>query len=164
PDATLVADAGGRIRVINRQAEELFGYYADELVGQPVEVLIPERLHARHRQHRAAYASAPRVRSMGAHLPLSGRRRDGRELPLGPGVGVLGVGGEWRVMVSSRDITERQQVYDSAQAANRDRRALQALTDTALSHLALDDLLDALLVRVTAILAVDNAAVLLLEA
>src|SRR5215469_4860880 len=61
PDATVVVDARGRIQLVNRQAEELFGYSASELLGQPVEMLIPERLRARHQQHREEYTRAPRV-------------------------------------------------------------------------------------------------------
>src|SRR5262249_48882301 len=120
PDATLVADAGGRIRVVNRQIEELFGYSADELLGQPVEALIPDRLRVRHQRHRAAYASAPRVRSMGAHLPLFGRHRDGSEFPLEASPRPLSEGAESLVIVSIRDITERQRVYAAAQSANRE--------------------------------------------
>jgi PAS domain S-box-containing protein len=164
PDATAVADASGRIRVINRQLEELFGYSADELLGQPVELLIPDGVRALHRQHRATYANAPRVRPMGAHLSLSGRRRDGSAFPLEASLGPLDAGDEQLVIVSIRDITERQRAHDTVSSANRDLRALQAVTDTALSHLALDDLLTALLERVTAVLQVDNAAVLLLDA
>jgi PAS domain S-box-containing protein len=163
PDATVVADANGRIRVVNHQTEELFGYSEDELLDQPIELLIPKRLHTVHRQHRAEYARAPQGRPMGAHLPMSGRRRDGSEFPIEESLGPLDEGGESLVIVSIRDITERQRIYAAAEAANQDLRALQALTDTALSHLALGDLLTALLKRVTSVLQVDNAAVLLLD-
>src|SRR5215469_3931103 len=69
PDATVVVDARGRIRLVNRQTEELFGYSAEDLLNQPVELLIPERLRAVHQQHRTEYSQAPRVRHLGAHIP-----------------------------------------------------------------------------------------------
>jgi PAS domain S-box-containing protein len=163
PDATVVVDGSGRIRLVNHKTEELFGYSADELLGQPVELLVPERLWAVHQQHRATYASAPYVRPMGASLPLSGRRRDGSEFSVEASLGPLDERDEALVIVSIRDITERQLVHTAAEAANQDLRALQALSDTALSHLSLEDLLPALLERITDILTVDNAAVLLLD-
>jgi PAS domain S-box-containing protein len=163
PDATVVADGRGRIRLVNRQTEKLFGYTAEELLGQPVEMLVPERLRSVHQHHRARYASAPHIRHMGAHLPLSGRRRDGSEFPLEASLGPLDVGGESLVIVSIRDITERQRVLATAQSANKDLRALQAVTDTALSHLTLDHLLDELLARVVEVMDVDKAAIFLVE-
>src|SRR5215471_3355025 len=61
PDAMVVVDNSGRIRLVNHQAEQLFDYTAEELVGQYVELLLPERFRAVHQRHRAAYANAPRV-------------------------------------------------------------------------------------------------------
>jgi PAS domain S-box-containing protein len=100
---------------------------------------------------------------MGVGLPLSGRRQDGSEFPLEASLGPLDEGSESLVIVSIRDITERQQAQAAAEAANQDLRALQALTDTALSLLSLDDLLPALLERVMEALQVDNAVALLLD-
>jgi PAS domain S-box-containing protein len=164
PDATVVVDASGRIRLVNRQTEELFGYSADELLGQSVELLVPDRLRPLHQQLCAAYTHAPRVRPMGASLTLYGRKRDRSEFPLEASLGPLTVEDALLVIVSIRDVTERQQAHAATEAANQDLRALQMVTDTALSHLALDDLLTALLERVTSVLQVDNAAVLLLDA
>src|SRR5688572_4283603 len=59
PDAIVIADATGQIVIANHQAERLFGYAHDELLGHPIELLIPERLHALHVRHRFAYAAAP---------------------------------------------------------------------------------------------------------
>jgi PAS domain S-box-containing protein len=161
PDATVVADGRGRIRLVNRQTEKLFGYTAEELLGQPVEMLVPERFHGVHQQHRAKYAAAPHIRPMGAHLPLRGRRQDGSEFPLEASLGPLDEGGESLVIVSIRDITEQQQVHAAAESANKDLRALQTVTDTALSHLTLDNLLLELLVRVVDVMDVDKAAIFL---
>jgi PAS domain S-box-containing protein len=79
PDAMIVVDRGQRIVLINRRTEELFGYARDELIGQPLEIMIPERLHQRHAEHVRRFAEQPSPRSMGGGRPLLGRRRDGSE-------------------------------------------------------------------------------------
>jgi PAS domain S-box-containing protein len=82
PDAIVIVDAAGRIVLINAQTERLFGYTRDELVGQWVEALLPERLRPHHPQQRQAYFAGPRVRSMGAlGRDLLGLRKDGTEFP-----------------------------------------------------------------------------------
>ena len=82
PDAVVVVDTHGVIRKVNLQAEALFGYMREEMVGNPIEYLIPERFHKRHRQHRRGYFSDPRARKMGIGLELYARSRDGREIPV----------------------------------------------------------------------------------
>jgi PAS domain S-box-containing protein len=166
PDATVVVDSRGYIRLVNHQTEELFGYSAKELLGQPVELLVPERLRVAHQRHRAEYAADPHVRLFGANFPLSAQRRDGSEFPIEASLSPLDEYGESYVVACIRDISALQWVHDAqvaAQVANQDLRALQAVTDTALSHLALDDLLPVLLERITDVLEVDKAAVLLLD-
>ena len=74
-------DRDGVVVLVNSQTEKMFGYRREELLGQPVELLIPERFRARHVRHRAAYVAAPRGRPMGTGLDLYGRRRDGQETP-----------------------------------------------------------------------------------
>jgi PAS domain S-box-containing protein len=159
PDATVVIGSAGRVRLVNRQTEVLFGYAREELLGQPAELLIPERVLHAHRQHRAAFAAAPRMRQMGANLPLFGRRRDGSEFPVEVSLAPLHEDGEPLVIASIRDVTDVQRV----QASNQELRLLLALTDTALTHLELDELLPEVLSRVGDVLAVDNAAILLLD-
>lgn len=82
PDAIFVTDASGIIRDANARAEELFGYTHAQLIGQPVEILVPERFRNRHPAHRENYQAHPRVRQMGAALNLFGLRRDGSEFPV----------------------------------------------------------------------------------
>lgn len=159
PDATLAADSDGAIRFLNRQAEVLFGYTREELLGQPVEVLIPERFNSVHRRHRAEYAAAPRTRPMGANLRLFGRRRDGSEFPIEVSLAPLQEDDEWQVIVSIRDVSEVQRV----QAANQELHQLLTLTDTALSHLELDDLLPEVLDRLQDVMEVDDAVILLVS-
>jgi PAS domain S-box-containing protein len=82
PNAMVIADQEGRIAVVNAQTEKLFGYTRDELLGQPIETLVPERFRRAHLGHRADYLSHPRARPMGAGLDLYGRRKDGSEFPV----------------------------------------------------------------------------------
>ena len=78
-DAAVVADKRGTILYINREAERLFGYEPEELVGQPVEILMPDEFRQKHEEYRKAYRKAPRARPMLSGLDLYGRRKDGSE-------------------------------------------------------------------------------------
>jgi PAS domain S-box-containing protein len=154
----VVVDRDGHIRLVNRQTELLFGYTRQDLLGQPIERLIPERLHAAHQRHRAEYDAAPHTRPMGTNLPLHGRRQDGSEFPVAVSLAPLVDGDETFVIASIRDATDLQ----LAQAANEELRRLQAVTDTALAHLDLDALLPELLLRVRDVLQADHVTILLL--
>jgi PAS domain S-box-containing protein len=81
PDATVCADSGGRIVLVNAQAERLFGYRREDLAGQPAEILVPDAMKAGHPALRAGYAADPQPRPMGAGKELSGRRRDAAPSP-----------------------------------------------------------------------------------
>lgn len=82
PDAMVVVDEAGRICLVNQQTEALFGYTRSELVGQTIEVLVPERYRAAHPARRGAYGAEPRMRPMGADLDLMAQRKDGIEFPV----------------------------------------------------------------------------------
>ncbi|HEY5513271.1 MAG TPA: PAS domain S-box protein, partial [Geomonas sp.] len=82
PDAVVVIDSRGVIRKVNQQTEALFGYMREEMVGNRVELLMPERFQRRHLRHRRNYFADPRARKMGTGLELYGRNRDGREIPV----------------------------------------------------------------------------------
>jgi len=88
PDPVVIVDSEGRIELINEQTQALFGYVRHELVGQPVELLLPQRFRAAHLGHRATYQAEPHTRTVGAGLDLYARRKDGSEFPaeisLGP--------------------------------------------------------------------------------
>jgi PAS domain S-box-containing protein len=110
PDALISIDANGRIELVNRQTELLFGYARNTLLGKPVERLIPQRLHGRHRMHRAIYAAHPRVRPMGANQQLAGRRADGIEFPVEVSLAPIGTNGGTHILATCRDMTERRQL------------------------------------------------------
>lgn len=82
PDAIVLVDQEGRITEVNTQARLMFGYERADMVGQPVEMLLPERHRAGHVGDRAAYARAPHVRPMGGMRDLVARHKDGREMPV----------------------------------------------------------------------------------
>jgi PAS domain S-box-containing protein len=82
PVAILIADAEGRIVLVNGNTETMFDYRREELIGQTMETLVPERYRDRHVHHRYDYKSAPRTRLMGLGLDLVGRRKNGDESPL----------------------------------------------------------------------------------
>jgi PAS domain S-box-containing protein len=112
PDSMVIIDHDGKIVLVNRQAEQLFGYTAADLVGEPVEVLIPARFRDLHGGHRAHFAAEPRVRSMGQGWELFAVRSDGTEVPVE--ISLSPIEGDEGPLVSAaiRDITERKQRED----------------------------------------------------
>jgi len=82
PDAMVIVDASGNITLVNAQSEKLFGYKREELLGQPVENLIPNRFRKNHLGHRKEFAKTLRLRMMGSGMELFGRRKDGSEFPV----------------------------------------------------------------------------------
>jgi two-component system, cell cycle sensor histidine kinase and response regulator CckA len=110
PDGIVMAGVDGRITFVNRAALELFGFGRTELVGQPVERLVPERLHQRHVVDRTAYTDNPRTRPMGLGLRLVGRRRDGSEVPVEISLAPMSAQGERAIVAIVRDATEQRKL------------------------------------------------------
>jgi PAS domain S-box-containing protein len=109
PDAMVIVSADGRITLVNRQAEQLFGFSRDQLVGRAVEMLVPQRLHGRHVQHRDRFFAAPAVRPMGVGLELLGVRADGSEFPIEISLSPLQTDQGVQVCAAIRDVTERRE-------------------------------------------------------
>jgi PAS domain S-box-containing protein len=109
PDAAILVNGEGRIERVNKQMEKMFGYSREELLGKPVEILMPARFRGRHISHRALYYAEPRTRAMGAGLELYGKRKDGSEFPIDIMLSPLQTEDEVSVISVIHDITERKQ-------------------------------------------------------
>jgi PAS domain S-box-containing protein len=116
PDAILELDHEGRIVLLNRMAEQLFGYTRGELLGQAVETLVPEALRGVHRRHRAQYLNHPVTRPMGSALKLEARREDGSHFPVEISLSSVQSGDRFRVTAIVRDITDRREMEDRLRA------------------------------------------------
>jgi PAS domain S-box-containing protein len=108
PDALAIIDRAGSMILVNAQAEKLFGYARADLVGRPVELLVPERFRDRHIGHRERYYAEPHVRPMGAGLELYGRHKDGHEIPVEISLSPLETETGTLVICTVRDISERR--------------------------------------------------------
>jgi PAS domain S-box-containing protein len=110
PDAILVVDDAGRIVFVSAQVEQIFGYDRSELVGETIEVLVPERLRDAHSLQRSAYQHSPRARPMGSGLDLQGRRKDGSEFPVEISLSPLYTEEGRYVTAIVRDVTDRRRI------------------------------------------------------
>jgi diguanylate cyclase (GGDEF)-like protein/PAS domain S-box-containing protein len=113
PDALVIADSGGRIAQLNAHAERLFDYERADLLGQPVEVLLPERFHQWYRSERASFLPAPPASPVGAGPELYARRRDGREIPVEISLSPIETPRGPVVICGIRDISERKRAEDA---------------------------------------------------
>ncbi|HEY0606260.1 MAG TPA: PAS domain S-box protein [Herpetosiphonaceae bacterium] len=128
PDAMVITNADGTMRLVNQQAERVFGYTADELIGQPIELLLPERLRAIHRQHRADYLAHAHSRPMGVGLELVARRKDGSEFAVEVSLSPLHTTDTLLITSVIRDVTDRKRV----DAALMQQASLLELTQDAI--------------------------------
>ncbi|WP_460061434.1 PAS domain S-box protein [Streptomyces sp. YKOK-I1] len=108
PDAMVIVDDRGAIRLVNAQTEALFGYGREELLGHPVELLIPDRFRDQHTGHRGAYTANRQVRPMGAGLELHGLRKDGTEFPVEISLSPLETADGLLVSAAVRDVSDRK--------------------------------------------------------
>jgi PAS domain S-box-containing protein len=120
PDAMVVLDQAGHIQLANTQTENLFGYERNEIIGQPVELLIPKRFRKRHAKHREVYYGEHPVRPMGVGLELFGMRKDGTEFPVEVSLSPLETEEGLLVSAAIRDITRRRQIEADIQKLNDD--------------------------------------------
>jgi len=113
PDTIVIVDQRGSIVRINAQVEKMFGYSANELTGQSIETLIPERFRASHAEQRKGYVAEPHTRPMGAGLQLSGKRKDGTEFPVDIMLSPMTAESGDVVIAVVRDITRRQRAEEA---------------------------------------------------
>ncbi|MEU7058008.1 PAS domain S-box protein [Streptomyces sp. NPDC046197] len=108
PDAMVIVDDTGTIRLVNAQTEALFGYRREELLGRPVELLVPNRFRAHHTRHRDGYATNRQVRPMGAGLELHGLRKNGTEFPVEISLSPMETADGLLVSAAVRDVSDRK--------------------------------------------------------
>jgi PAS domain S-box-containing protein len=118
PDAMVVVDQRGKILLVNAQTEALFGYPRAELVGQGMEMLVPERLREAHHAHRQGYSHEPKPRSMGAGRTLNARRKDGSEVPVEISLSPVPTADGVLVASAIRDISQRRLLEAELRATN----------------------------------------------
>jgi len=118
PDATVAVNLDGTIVQVNSQVQELFGYEREELIGQKVEMLVPDRYRSQHHHHREGYAQAPKTRRMGADLDLYGRKRNGSEFPVEISLSPVSTGKGGLVLSAIRDISDRKRIAEELRRAN----------------------------------------------
>jgi PAS domain S-box-containing protein len=123
PDATVIVDEKGIIQMINHQTENLFGYTREELIGKPVELLIPADLRSKHGHHRASFAQTPRVRSMGAGIELHAVKKGGIMFPVEISLSPIQTEEGMLVSASVRDITVRKELENELKKSNAELEA-----------------------------------------
>src|SRR5262249_35092157 len=119
PIAFIAINREGTIELVNSQTEKLFGYRREELLGQPVEILVPPRFRANHPGHRTGFFADPRARMMGVGRDLAGLRKDGSEFPIEIGLNPIVTGDRPLSLAAVADISERKRI----EAENQGRAA-----------------------------------------
>ena len=125
PDAIITSDEDGKITEVSPRVQRLFGYKREELIGQRIEILVPERFRHSHPAHRRDYAEHPRIRPMGAGLQLFGCRKDGSEFPIDIMLAPIETPEGRFVLSTIRDISERKQAEQALRRAEEAKRYLE---------------------------------------
>ncbi len=132
PDAVIAVNRQGVIIQANSQTEALFAYTREELIGQKIEILVPERQRPEHARHQEEFHSRPKIRRMGSGLDLYGRRRDGSEFPVEISLSPVATEGGTMVLSVIRDISDRKRIEEDLRRAHEelDRRKSRELRDS----------------------------------
>jgi PAS domain S-box-containing protein len=143
PDAMVCVDRSGRIALVNAQTEQLFGYRRDELIGQPLETLVPDAVREAHRSHRDQYMTDPYTRRMGAGMELSARRRDGSTFSTEISLSAVDADDGILVIAAIRDTTEliklqaeRERLSNQAEREKLERQIRESQRLESLGQLA----------------------------
>lgn len=120
PDAIILVSLDGIIKFVNNQTTTTFGYTSEELVGQKIEILVPEQARERHVQHRATYNAQPRIRAMGEDLTLQGRKKDGELFPVEISLSPIKSESYSYITAIVRDVTKRNNQRNKLMEANKD--------------------------------------------
>ncbi|MEQ9618549.1 MAG: PAS domain S-box protein [Deltaproteobacteria bacterium] len=163
PDAMVVTNNEGKIVLINHQTEKLFGYSEEELLGETVEILLPERFRKEHKRHRGSYYDEPKVRPMGRGISVIGRRRDGSEVPLEISLSPWRNGDEFLVISAIRDITERERTEKELKWKNKNLEMLNTVTQAVHKSHDLDEVYKIALDMATELENVDIACIYLVD-
>src|SRR3984893_14730246 len=131
PDAMVIIDGFGTIWFANRQVSALFGYAHDDIIGESIETLMPERFRTPHIGHRGRFLGDVRVRPMGTGLDLYGQRRDGTEFPLEVSLSPIEDVGQTLIAAAIRDVSDRKRVEAELIAARDAIEAMRELADRA---------------------------------
>jgi len=131
PDAMAIIDAFGTIWFANRRVSALFGYEHDEIIGEDIEILMPERLRGHHASHRGDLVSTVRVRTLEPGLDLYGQRRDGTEFALELSLNPIEDVGQTLFAATIRDVTDRRRVEAELVVARDAIEAMRELADRA---------------------------------
>ncbi len=142
PDAMMTVNKQGEITLANAMAEEMFGYAHEELLGEAIEVLIPERFHRSHRGYRTGYSEKPHVRPMASGLDLVARRKDGTEFPVEISLSPMHTGGGPLIFCSVRDVTERKNAARQLETSLRIQQAISSLLQISLESISLEEVLE----------------------
>jgi PAS domain S-box-containing protein len=136
PDAIVGVSADGVIVLVNAQTERLFGYRRAELLGERLELLVPESARAGHPQHRADYAAEPSQRPMGAGMELAGRRKDGTEFPAEISLSAIETGEGIIASAAVRDVTHRKHIEQQLREKNAELEQIAKAKDTFLASMS----------------------------
>ena len=135
PDAMVIANSEGKIRIVNSQTEKLFGYDRNELYVQTIEMLMPQRFRGRHVSHRASYFANAKAREMGTDIELYGLRKDGSEFPVSISLSPLDTEEGRLIIAAIRDISERKQA-ETERAARKSAEEANAAKSTFLANMS----------------------------
>ena len=131
PNGFVIVNRAGKITLVNTQTERLFGYAREELVGQDVELLVPERIRSKHSEYRSQFFADPRARAMGSGRDLFGRHKDGSEFPVEIGLRPIVTTEGMQVLCAVVDIGERKRAEQTLRALNKELRAATVMAQAA---------------------------------